>query len=469
MSRWLQIVQAGLTFALILGNLQTSSAQVLRTFHTFTRMAGDFPEGGLLQASDGDLYGTTSFGAIEANGTIFKVTANGVFVTLHRLQREEGTHPYAALIEGSDGQLYGTASDGGTAFVSVCPTGCGTVFRVSPSGSLTRLYSFCSLANCADGTTPVASLLQASDGHLYGTTLRGGAYGNGTIFRITPNGVLTTIHSFCAPGDCSDGLFSRGPLIQGQDGDLYGTTEGTFFKVTLAGIFTTLHSFSFDDGTILYAGVVQANDGNFYGTASYGGTYNAGTLFQITPAGTVRVLHNFCSLDGCADGATPVTAPVQGSDGALYGTTNLGGIPYSGTFFKSTLGGVLTTLYSFCSEQHCSDGAVPLSLIQDTNGRSFGPTYRGGYGYGTLYDLDTGLELFVVAHPDSGSIGTAVKIFGTNLSRSSAVTFNGVPATFEVVSPTVIKARVPAGAQTGYVQVATPDGTLTSSGIFAVR
>ena len=210
---------------------------------------------------------------------------------------------------------------------------------MTSSGVLTTLYSFCSESGCADGDGPYDALVQATNGDLYGTTLWGGVNDSvgGTIFKITPSGTLTTVYSFCALSGCADGQYLNAGLVQGADGDLYGTTEkggsqgwGTVFKINPSGTLTTLHSFCSKsgcaDGAEPLAGLVQATDGNLYGTTYYGGTNpKSGTMFQVTPAGKLTTLYNFCSLSGCADGRQPDAAPIQATNGKLYGSTVRGG------------------------------------------------------------------------------------------------------------------------------------------------
>jgi uncharacterized repeat protein (TIGR03803 family) len=226
------------------------------------------------------------------------------FNTLADFDFTNGAFPYyMSLVQGADGNFYGTTVEGGT-------IGAGTVFKITPTGTLTTLYSFCSQTNCSDGYDPFGGLVQATDGNFYGTTYTGGANGGGTIFKITPAGKLTTLHSFCSQ-TCADGDNPIAALIQATDGNFYGTTEfgganadGTVFKITPAGKLTTLYSFcsptDCTDGANPYAGVTQATDGNFYGTAPYGGAYGAGTVFKITAGGKLTTLHSFDSDDGAS-------------------------------------------------------------------------------------------------------------------------------------------------------------------------
>jgi uncharacterized repeat protein (TIGR03803 family) len=186
------------------------------------------------------------------------------------------------------------------------------------------LHSFCSQSGCLDGAYPFAALIQATNGDFYGTTAAGGSNGNyGTIFKMTPGGTLTTIYSFCSQSGCLEGDSPYAGLVQAANGDFYGTTTagganntGTVFKVTPSGTLTTLYSFCSQsgcpDGAIPYAGLIQATNGDFYGTTGYDGSNNGGTIFEITPGGTLTTLYSFCSQSGCTDGDFPYAWPGSG-------------------------------------------------------------------------------------------------------------------------------------------------------------
>jgi len=377
-----------------------SPAQTLTTLHSFQSTDGAYPDAGLVQGTDGSFYGTTlqggTFGGVNNSGTVFKITPSGTLTTLYGFCFQpncaDGNYPLAGLVQAADGSFYGTTSVGTYSQ--------GTVFKVTPSGTLTTLYSFCSQPNCIDGVDPIAGLVQATDGNFYGTASGGGANnGGGTIFKITPAGTLTTLYSFCAQPNCTDGSGPDGALVQGTDGNLYGTTQsggaydyGTVFKITPSGMLTMLHSFcsqsNCNDGANPEAGLVQAIDGNFYGTATFGGTYGDGTVFKITPSGTLTTLYNFDLFD-TSNGARPTAGLVQATDGNFYGTTQQGGGSDSGTVFKITPSGTLTTLYSFCSQGNCDDGTFPFAgLVQATDGSFYGTTHSGGpFNDGTVFSL----------------------------------------------------------------------------------
>jgi uncharacterized repeat protein (TIGR03803 family) len=448
-------------------------AQGLTTLYSFDGTDGQYPEAALVQASDGNVYGTTALGGNNSCrygcGTVFKITPNGTLTTLHAFDGTDGIEPFEALAQAPDGNFYGTTVVGGAVDTCNPPYGCGTVFKITSSGALTTLHRF----DNTDGANPYAGLIQATDGDFYGTTAGGGTNGGyGTVFKITRGGTLTTLHSF----DGADGSFPQAPLIQATDGDFYGTTAegglgiyGTVFKITPSGKLTTLHSFDVKDGNYPYAGLVQATNGNFYGTTSSGGTGDCykgcGTVFKITPSGTLTTLHSFDGADG--DGNYPFGGLVQATNENFYGTTARGGANYRGTVFRITSSGTLTTVHSF----EGTDGREPYAgLLQDTNGNFYGTTFGGGAnGVGTVFRLSVGLGPFVEAQPTSGKVGKAVKILGTNLTGATSVTFNGTAATFTVKSKSEITTTVPFGATTGTVQVVTPGGTLLSNVPFRVR
>jgi uncharacterized repeat protein (TIGR03803 family) len=433
---------------------------------------GETPAGALLQAANGKFYGTTSAGGANGLGTIFEITTGGTLTTLQSFDSTDGANPNAGLVQVANGDFYGTAAYGGA-------NGVGTVFKMTAGGTLTVLHSFAG----ADGANPLAPLIQAANGDFYGTTQDGGSGSNanceegcGTVFKITPGGTLTTLHSFSS----TDGSNLAAGLAQAANGNFYGTTQdggsssnceggcGTVFKITPGGTLTTLHSFDGPDGEFPAAGLVQATDGNFYGTTTgVGANGDGGTVFKITPGGTLTTLHSF---DG-PDGEFPAAGLVQATDGNFYGTTTgVGANGDGGTVFKITPGGTLTTLYNFCTQSHCTDGASPDGgLFQATNGNLYGTTFAGGVSDdGVVFRLSVGLGPFVETQTTSGKVGAAVKILGTKLTGATSVTFNGTAAVFTVVSSSEITTTVPAGATTGKVQVTTPSGTLSSNVAFRV-
>jgi uncharacterized repeat protein (TIGR03803 family) len=429
-----------------------------------------------------------------------------------------------ALMQATDGNFYGTTGTGGDARQ-------GEVFRMTPSGDLTSIYSFCLQRGCPDGQAPAARLTLGNDGNLYGVTTGGAGHGStisGTIFKITLDGQLTTLHSFCAL-PCNEGVSPTG-LTLASDGNFYGTTtvggknnEGTIFRISPAGKFDLLYTFcsqhsptaTCTDGEFTFVTPIQGSDGNFYGTAS-GGTHNAGMIYELSTAGTYTVLYNFCSVPGCADGGGP-SALVQdadgnffgvadgggskgygtvfeltsaheyvvlhnfdlvhgdhplfgltlANDGNLYGTATDDGFNGNGTLFEITPTGVFTPLYTF----NYPMGYDPWGwLVQGTNGILYGTTLYGPPPccYGTIFSVTNGISPSVQTVPVAGRVGQSVIILGNGLTGSSRVTFNGTAAQFTVESDSYIKATVPNGATTGTVSVMTASGTLNSNPQFVV-
>jgi uncharacterized repeat protein (TIGR03803 family) len=404
---------------------------------------GAYPEAALIQANDGYFYGTASAGGISGLGTVFRVSANGAFTSLFSFNDTDGATPAAALFQAADGYLYGTTTSG------TGRTASGTVFRISTKGAYSPLYLF---TGGIDGGEPDASLIQASDGNLYGTTAEGGTNGAGTVFQISTNGSLTSLYSFTG-GD--DGARPEG-LVQGNDGYFYGTTEaggttnysaqpgtfgaGTVFKISRTGSLASLYSFHFTGGA-LPNGLVEGSDGNFYGTTSgyphepYGYQYDYGTVFQLTPGGTLTSLYSFT---GGNDGANPFVQLVEGSDGYFYGTTLAGGTSNAGTVFKISANGALTTLYSFTGGK---DGFYPNGLAPGSDGYFYGTTGNGGtYQCGTVFQISaigalTTLYSFTGAQFSGlGPIGAMVEgsdgyFYGTTQYNVFKISTNGALTT----------------------------------------
>jgi len=478
-------------FLFIVAAAIVSPAQTFKTLYNFCGgLGGDCTDSvsnaALIQSTDGKFYGAATSGGANGYGMVFRITPGGTLTELYSFCSQtnctDGANPGYGLVQGTDGNFYGTTLGGGAyACADSSQGGCGTVFKITPAGTLTTLHSF----DNVHGAYPNGALVQGAAGSFYGTTLGGGPncqteVGCGTVFKITPEGTLTTLHNF----DGNDGELLYGGLVQGTDGNFYGTTSsgganqtcsvfcGTIFKITPAGALTTLHNFDGTDGAYPEGPLVQATNGNFYGTTAGGGEHTGGTVFKLTPKGTLTSLYSFCATDGCADGYNPQAGLVQGTDGNFYGTAEVGGTNYYyGTAFRITPGGTLTVLHSFDG----TDGENPFAgLLQATNGVFYGTTNGGGkgdcsdYGCGTVFEVSVGLGPFVKTEPTSGKVGARVVILGNNLTGLTAVSFNGTAATFRVMSSTEITATVPTGATTGALEVTTPTKLLKSNVAFRV-
>jgi len=451
-----------------------SAAQTFTTLANLDTTTGDFPLGPFTQGLDGNFWALTSRGGFQTFfpcdnygcGMLLKISPGGTLTPVRYFNGQDGWNETGGLVLSPNRDFYGT--------------GVG-VFAISPNGTLKTVHTF----SGPDGSNPAPGVTLGADGNIYGVTLAGGANGQGTFYKMTSAGTLSTLYSFCAQANCTDGEAPNWQLVQAPNGDFYGTMVnggthifGTIFKITLAGKLTTLHNFcaykNCADGEDPFGGLVLATDGNFYGTANTGNcpTYCIGLIYRVTSGGTFSILHRFCTQTNCPDGANPVASLIQANDGNLYGVTESGGANGVGTIFQITLAGVLTTLHSFDG----TDGSFPAgALFQGTDGIFYGTTSQGGtgvcrgfHGCGTVFSLSMGLPPFISAVPTSGWIGRNVIILGSDLAGASAVTFNGTPATFTVVSASEIHAQVPTGATTGTVQVDTPGGTLASNVVFRV-
>jgi uncharacterized repeat protein (TIGR03803 family) len=342
-----------------------ASAVFFDVLHAFRIGAGANPYAALIQATDGNFYGTTLNGGSFGLGTVFKMTRTGTVSVLHVFAGgTDGAHPYAGLVQANDGNFYGTTRSGGV-------FDAGTVFRMTPDDQVTIFHSFAGM----DGSSPTAALIEAADGNLYGTTFEGGAFNAGTVFQITLDGAFNVIHEFAfADGafpaaaliQANDGNFY---------GTTVGPDDGTIFQLTPDGTVTVLHSFSGgSDGANPQASLIQTSDGTFYGTTQSGGASGGGTVFQMAPDGTVTVLHAFID----AEGTEPVAALLQGADGNFYGTTSFGGSTSDGpgTAFQMTPDGAVTVLHAFTGGTDGSCPTV--ALIQADDGSFYGTTSQGG-------------------------------------------------------------------------------------------
>jgi uncharacterized repeat protein (TIGR03803 family) len=461
-------------------------AQHFSTLVNFTGETGEQPTASLVQGTDGKLYGTTDQGGSHNSGTLFGITPAGAPTTIYNFCSKEGCpdglNPIAGLVLAANEESYGITANGGAHYD-------GAVFMVTPKGNVATIASF----DDTDGSQPTATLTQGIDGNFYGTTSGGGKYNSGSVFQMTPSGVITTLYSFCSRSGFPDGSSPQASLTLATDGNFYVTTlnggsaisnAGTVFKITPKGVLTTIYNFCSqspcNDRESPWGNLVQHPNGNFYGTTYNGGIVGssgvyAGTVFEITSTGHLTTLYSFCSQPECADGSNPRAGLTLGSDGNLYGVTEYDGYPNCcGTIFKITpTGSTLTTLHTF----NGSDGSLPEGgLVQATSGVFYGTTGAGGTGVGcpnpdgcgTLFSMSVGLHPFVETVPVAGTIGQQLLILGDGLSSATSVTFNGAAAEFTLVSSSEITTTVPAGATTGTIEVVTPSRTLSSIVAFRV-
>ena len=390
-----------LAFGLLLG---TAWAQNESALYTFCQQS-QCPDGALPNAiaidPAGNLYGTSVQGGDKNQGTIFEITPSGQETVLYRFcgtNCKDLSVPNSLVLHG--GNLYGTTLAGNGTYGNG-----GTVFKLSPAGQLKTLYSFCAQPNCADGSY-AQSLIFDHEGNAYGTAADGGANNSGTVFKITPEGGLTVLYSFCQHSGCADGAFP-GLVVLDQEGNLYGVARGgiynldfcdydspggcgVVFKLTPAGEETVLYTFcqqsncadgSLPDGLILH-------NGNLFGVTYSGGTSGnrsaSGTVFKLTPTGQLTVLHSFGVKSG--DGIEPSGGLVFDQKGNLYGNALLGGANSArcpnggcGAVFRLTPKNLETVPYSFCAQVDCADGALPEgNLIFDQKGNLYGSTQAGG-------------------------------------------------------------------------------------------
>jgi uncharacterized repeat protein (TIGR03803 family) len=342
--------------------------------------------------SEGNLYGTTCNDGEFASGTVFKLSPSGKETVLHAFTsiHGDGDGPYAPVLRDSAGNLYGTTQFGGIYRGSCSGYGCGMIFKIDANGKETVVHRFTG----SDGMVPEQGLIADSQGNMYGTTFQGGANGAGTVFKISPGGTLTTLYSFGQLG-AGDGFWPYGgTLVRDSSGNLYGTTEyggslqtlgGTLFKVDSNGVETVLHEFGgTGDGTQPRGTLVLDEAGNLYGTTAAGGAFNFGTVYAVdSSTGVETILYSFTGSGG--DGAEGSAGLVRDSAGNLYGLTGSGGSHYLGTAFKLDTSNHETILHNFTGY----DGRSPeYGMVADSKGNLYGTTFMGGrYGAGVVFKL----------------------------------------------------------------------------------
>jgi uncharacterized repeat protein (TIGR03803 family) len=397
------------------------AADTEKVLHSFGYVGDGSSPNGMIFGPDGNLYGATNAGGGQySGGVVFALSpAGGADAVLHDFRQnggDDGAYPGGLTFDAA-GNLYGVTSAGGV-------HNGGTVFVLTRKSSNkwaeTQLYNFCHGPTCLDGTSPDGLALDSA-GNLYGITLEGGAYGDGIVFELTPQATgkrkLKVLYNFCKLSNCADGDLPESLMFDAK-GDLYGTTiiggaygAGAVFRLTprTDGTWKEEALYSFcsatgcADGSYPSPGLTFDAAGKLYGTTQNGGAYSHGTAFRLTPrsGGTwsESVLYSFCPAGACPDGAYPDSNLTFDSLGNLYGTTSQGGtsncdyVFTCGTVFELTPGNNgswnETVLYSFCSVLDCPDGADPTGgVVFDSNGNLYGATVRGGtYSGGTAFEL----------------------------------------------------------------------------------
>jgi uncharacterized repeat protein (TIGR03803 family) len=434
-----------------------AKAQTYTVVHYFDGRNGEAPSGLLAQGRDGGLYGTTEEGGGTQKGAVFAVKTSGSWRILFRFEGVHGAAPTSGLTLGTDGAFYGPTLFGGD---MTCQPGfgCGTIFRITGSGTLTNLYNF--FNPDAAGSSP---LIQGTDGDFYSSSTFALAY------KVTPSGAFTQFSPYLGQGN--------GGILQATDGNLYGGTLnggsniacsngcGVVYQIAPHGNGKIFYDFDGIHGQAPSGLLIQANDGNFYGTAQGGGAYGGGVVFKLTPSAQIMVLHNFADPHDPGDGILPRSGLLQASDGNFYGTTEIGGTANSGVLFQITPAGSYSILHNFDSLH----GFNPRLVMQHTNGKIYGLADGGPMNLGLLYSLDAGLNPFIKLVSSSAKVGIPIKILGQGFTGTTNVSFNGTPATFTVWSDTYLSAKVPDGATIGLVTVTTATSMLTSNREFRVR
>ena len=375
-------------------NLEGAYTEIVAFDGTNAPQQGIHPFDGLTRGADGSLYGTTKFGGSAGEGTVFRVSTTGALSTLVAFTGRGGTAVGSSpngLVLGSNGELYGTTETGGFESNDV-----GTAFRVDPDGTFTTLVDFASLRGGGAGAAPLAALVLGSDGDFYGTTYYDGATDSGTVFRITPAGIITRLAEFTGTGGPLPGRGPLAPLVEGQDGEFFGMTSrggiqdrGTIFRMSPSGSVSTLFEFDEPQGNP-QTPLTQGIDGHFYGTTLFDGASASGTIFRITSDGAFTTLIEFNEGDGSVRGAQPGSALTLAANGDLWGTTRTGGLNGAGTVFRISPEGAFATVVDFSGEDDPAPGAAPLgALLLGSDGYLYGTTSAGGpQDQGTVFRIN---------------------------------------------------------------------------------
>jgi len=427
---------------------------------------GYFPSS-LVEGIDGNFYGVTAGGGtgLNAQGTVFKITPSGQLSVIYSFaEMPDGSLPFGSgpnsLVEGTDGFLYGVATFNGA-------NGLGTVFKLSKSGVIQDLHNFCGTPSCTDGAYP-AFVRQALDGNFYGATGPAG-YPADILFRISSTGTFKVLHTFDPPAH-PDGAGAFG-LLQAPDANFYSTTvaggQNTPFNSVFSfnpstSAYKILHGFNWPN--IAQSGLAQASSGELFGLQTNSILYEistAGAYKKIGPLSTTQY------LDGHI---------LQASDGNLWGDFQGGDCSDQGMVFAATIAGsVLQNLVFNCT----TDGQQLGSMVQAADGKFYGVTFGSGVATtdsitnGTIWSIDAGLPkpspTIVNFAPTTGAVGTKVLLQGAHFVGTTAVTFNGVKASFKLLTANYISVNVPSGATTGKVAVTNAGGTTKSTKAFTVQ
>jgi uncharacterized repeat protein (TIGR03803 family) len=414
-----------------------------------------------LTETGGFFYSTAVSGGAHGGGAVLRMDAAGAVTLLASLRpAEHGAGPVAAPAAAADGTLYGTATAGGAG-------GFGTVYKVTPEGALSAVVSFTGSSGAARGSVP-QGLVRHTDGNFYGLTAAGGTGGQGTVFRLTPEGVLTTLADFTGVAGAMPGAQPQGtPVFSGNT--LYGVTKGggasgmgTVFSVTAAGAFTSMAAFTGAAGArpgAEPAGGLLLAGGAFYGTTEFGGANDFGTAFRITAAGGFTSLRSFAD----ATGSQPAGSLTAGGDGALYGATAAGGTSGAGTLYRLTTTGAHTVLTNLSP----ATGATPRGgLITGADGSLYGAASAGGAGNGGAFFKVTTTGVFTplaAVTPAAGWLPSGPPVEdtpGVFLFPMAAGGAHGGGVLSQLTSGGTVTTAASAGGTTGDV----PAGTLLKNG-----
>ena len=424
-----------------------------------------------IQGTDGNFYGTAVYGGTSKIGVVYKITPGGAITVLHNFAGypKDGASPQGVLVQGTDGNFYGTTYQGGA-------NNYGTIFKITPAGVLTLLHSFAPSSTNLDGANPQTGLVLGSDGNFYGATVIGGYFNGGLLYKITPAGKFTILHSLCSTSGCTNGFYPRTPLVQHTNGKFYGNTSGnslggSYFYSLDVGLkgFTKLVNWAGKVGAtvdLLGQGFTGTTGVSFNGVAAtfknVSDTYITATVPAGAPSGTVTVTTFTSTMT--SNRAFLVVPQIKSFSpaGGIVGAS----VVITGVSLKQatqvTIGGK-TASFKVNSDTQVT-ATVPAGA---KNGAKITITTPGGIAASTAsFTVVPSIASF---SPTSGKVAAPVTITGNSFTGATKVTFGGVAATsFQVITDTKVDALVPAGAVTGPIAVTTPGGTATSSAKFTV-